>query len=120
MATKRIRKSTVTKTTKHGASNASAKNKAPRKWSRKVTETSDSLSLEDKVFQQDDPSKIAASLKRSADRSRKRKTTAFQSAMSMLNFYINRAGKNLSEKDKKPLEQAKDELRKRYGREKST
>jgi hypothetical protein len=87
------------------------------KWSADVTEHSDALDLEENVFEQHDPKKIAASLKRSAERSDRRKTEPFQSAMSMLNFYINRAGKNLPQKQKKVLEDAKDELRVAFGRD---
>ena len=83
-------------------------------WSAKVTRRSNALSLEEGVFTWDSPRKIAQSLKRSADASRRRKGTSFQSAMSMLNFYINRAGRNLSPKRKKILEEAKVELRKIY------
>lgn len=90
---------------------------AKKKWSADVTEHSDALDLEEHIFESDDPRKIAHSLKRSAD-SGKRKAEPFQSAMSMLNFYINRAGKNLPEKQKKVLEQAKDELRAAFGRDK--
>ncbi len=67
-----------------------------RRWSQKVSEHSDALDLEPDIFKHTDPKEIAASLKRSAEHSRRRKGTAFQSAMSMLNFYINRAGRNLS------------------------
>ena len=88
-----------------------------KKWSQHVTETSDALALEDKVFEKDDPKAIAQSLKRSAERSTRKKGTPFQSAMSMLTFYINRAGKGLSEARKSTLEQAKDELRALYGRD---
>lgn len=88
-----------------------------KKWSAEVTEHSDALDLEDHVFEQHDPKKIAASLKRSAEHSSHRKAEPFQSAMSMLNFYINRAGKNLAEDQKKVLEEAKDELRVAFGRE---
>lgn len=83
----------------------------PRRWSQKVTEGSDALDLERGVFAQDDPRRIARSLKRSADASRRRKADPFRSAMSMLTFYINRAGKNLPEERREVLEQAKDELR---------
>ena len=69
---------------------------ATRKWSQDVTEHSDALDLEHDVFTRDDPASIAASLKRSAEHSHRRKTTPFRSAMSMLTFYINRAGDNLS------------------------
>lgn len=83
-------------------------------WSDKVTKTSFALDLEEGVFTWDDPQKIARSLKRSADLSVRRKAPPFQSAMSMLNFYINRAGKNLKPERKKILEQAKVELRKLF------
>jgi hypothetical protein len=88
-----------------------------RKWSQDVTEHSDALDLEEHVFQSKDPKRIAASLKRSAERSERRKAEPFQSAMSMLNFYINRAGKNLPDSQKKVLEDAKDELRAAFGRD---
>jgi Protein of unknown function (DUF3175) len=88
----------------------------PRKWSQKVTETSDALDLEPKVFAQRSPKKIADSLKRSAEHSRRRKGSAFQSAMSMLTFYLNRAGRNLPASRKRTLEKAKDELRKDFHR----
>ena len=83
-------------------------------WSGEVTKHSIALDLEEGVFTWDDPKKIAKSLKRSAELSTRRKAPAFQSAMSMLNFYINRAGKNLKPKQKKVLEQAKIELRKLF------
>ncbi|PIU03430.1 hypothetical protein COT44_03230 [Candidatus Shapirobacteria bacterium CG08_land_8_20_14_0_20_39_18] len=86
-----------------------------KKWSDEVTKHSIALDLEEGVFTWDNPQKIAASLKQSADNSERRKGTPFQSAMSMLNFYINRAGKKLPEERKKILEQAKIELRKLYG-----
>ncbi len=85
-----------------------------RKWSKKVTENSNALDLEKGVFSFKEPRKIALSLKRSAEQSKRRKGTPFQSAMSMLNFYINRAGKNLPDERKKTLEQAKIELRKLF------
>lgn len=88
----------------------------PEKWSRHVTETSRALHLEPGVFTWDDPKRIAASLKRSAEESTARKGTALQSAMSMLNFYINRAGRNLDPGRRKVLEEAKRELRKLFGR----
>jgi hypothetical protein len=88
-----------------------------KRWSRHVTETSNALDLDPGVFSLDDPRSIARSLKRSADRSRRRKSDPFRSAMSMLSFYINRAGKNLSKTRRARLESAKDELRHLYGRE---
>jgi hypothetical protein len=87
-----------------------------RKWSAKVTETSDALDVKAHLFEQNDPAKIAASLKRSAEHSHRRKGTPFQSAMSMLTFYINRAGKNLSAPRKRKLNDAKDELREQFHR----
>ncbi len=90
--------------------------KPAKKWSAEVTEHSDALELEPHVFEKDDPKEIAASLKRSADKSEKRKAEPFRSAMSMLTFYINRAGKNLPADRKKVLEEAKDELRRAYGK----
>jgi Protein of unknown function (DUF3175) len=86
-----------------------------RKWSAEVTEHSDALDLEADIFESDDPAKIAHSLKRSAERSNRRKSAPFRSAMSMLTFYINRAGKNLSPDRKKTLEAAKAELRRAFG-----
>jgi hypothetical protein len=89
---------------------------AKKKWSAEVTEHSDAMDLEDHIFEADDARKIAASLKRSAEHSDRRKAEPFQSAMSMLNFYINRAGKNLPQARRKVLEDAKDELRAAFGR----
>ena len=91
-------------------------NERKNKWSQKVTETSDALDLEPGVFSFDDPRRIARSLKDSAERSNRRKAGPFQSAMSMLNFYINRAGTQLSEVKRKRLEMAKEELRELFGK----
>ena len=88
-------------------------------WSGKVTQESNALDLEEGVFTWKDPKKIATSLKFSADNSLRRRGTSYQSAMSMLNFYINRAGKSLSPERKRVLEQAKIELRKIYKRNSS-
>jgi hypothetical protein len=87
-----------------------------KRWSARVTQHSDALDLEPDVFKSKDPHKIALSLKRSAESSKRRKGTPYQSAMSMLNFYINRAGKNLPQRQKRVLERAKDELRNVFGR----
>jgi hypothetical protein len=87
-------------------------------WSKKVTETSNALDLEKGVFKLDDPREIALSLKRSAEKSKRRKSSPFRSAMSMLTFYINRAGADLDEKQRERLEAAKDELRDLYGKPK--
>jgi Protein of unknown function (DUF3175) len=87
-----------------------------RYWSGRVTQRSNALDLESKVFKLRDPRRIALSLKRSAERSRRRKGTPYQSAMSMLTFYINRAGKALPARDRRILERAKAELREVFGR----
>ena len=89
---------------------------AGKKWSQDVTEHSDALDLERDVFTLHDPKKIAASLKRSAEHSHRRKSSPFRSAMSMLTLYINRAGKDLDPKQKRVLDQAKGELRALYHR----
>jgi len=94
-----------------------AKDDDGERWSQDVTEHSDALDLEDDVFTWDDPARIAASLKRSAETSHRRKGSAYQSAMSMLTFYVNRAGKNLPTGQRDVLERAKDELRKAFGRD---
>ena len=91
--------------------------RSARKWSSKVTERSDALDLKKGVFAQKDPKKIAASLKRSAERSERRKAKPYQSAMSMLTFYINRAGRGLPQRKLRVLERAKGELRKVFGRD---
>jgi hypothetical protein len=87
-----------------------------RRWSAHVTRKSDALDLEPQIFRSNDPRKIALSLKRSAQASKRRKSAPFRSAMSMLTFYINRAGKNLPLKRRRVLEQAKNELRDVFGR----
>lgn len=86
------------------------KKDSKKKWSQEVTEHSHALALEEGVFTWKDPKKIAESLKKSALNSTQRKTTPYQSAMSMLNFYINRAGKNLPDEQKKILDKAKQKL----------
>ncbi len=88
----------------------------PRRWSRRVMQTSDALDLDKGVFLRRSPRAIALSLKRSAERSTRRKAPPFRSAMSMLTFYVNRGGKNLDTRTKAKLAQAKDELRKLYHR----
>jgi hypothetical protein len=88
----------------------------PKRWSQHVTETSHALDLDQGVFALHDPREIARSLKHSAERSHRRKADPFRSAMSMLIFYINRAGRNLSKEQLAILERAKDELREAFGR----
>ncbi|MDF0752690.1 DUF3175 domain-containing protein [Marinobacter sp. 71-i] len=85
-------------------------------WSQKVTESSDALNLENGVFALEDPREIARSLKKSAEESNRRKSDPYRSAMSMLTFYINRAGKQLTAEQKERLEAAKDELRDLFGK----
>lgn len=87
-----------------------------KNWSQHVTQTSNALDLDPGVFTWNDPHKIALSLKQSADSSERRKAEPFASAMSMLNFYINRAGKHLPAAQREILEKAKDELRALYGK----
>jgi len=87
-----------------------------RQWSARVTKHSNALDLQPKVFRSTNPRRIALSLKRSAQSSKRRKGTPYQSAMSMLNFYINRAGRSLPQKQRRVLERAKQELRDVFGR----
>ena len=96
---------------------ATRKSRKPaRRWSQRVTRTSDALDLQSGVFRMRSPRAIARSLARSAESSQRRKSAPFRSAMSMLTFYMNRAGKKLPARDRRTLMRAKDELRKLYGR----
>ena len=88
-----------------------------RRWSARVTRTSNALDLSRGVFTWKDPKRIARSLKRSAEHSRRRKADPYRSALSMLTFYLNRAGKNLPATQRKTLQRAKDELRRQFGRD---
>src|SRR5436190_12259697 len=99
------------------AKKTATKKAAPKKWSKSVTEHSNALDLEKDVFKLKDPKKIAASLKRSAEKSKRKKAGPFQSAMSMINFYENRGGKNIPASQMKVLDRSKNELRKQFGRE---
>jgi hypothetical protein len=95
-----------------------AKRKAsPKRWSQRVAQESDALDLKRGVFTLRDPKRIAASLKRSAERSSRRKAGAYRSALSMLTFYVNRAGKTLPKTQRERLERAKVELKRQFGRE---
>jgi len=94
-----------------------ARKTTTRRWSARVTRESDALDLKGGVFKQSSATKIASSLKRSAERSSRRKSGAYRSALSMLTFYINRAGKNLPKTQRTRLERAKVELKKEFGRE---
>jgi len=92
------------------------KRRVGRRWSARVTRESNALDLQKGVFSKQSPKAIASSLKRSAERSKRRKADPYRSALSMLTFYINRAGKNLPPSRKKTLQRAKDELRRQFKR----
>ena len=109
-------KKTAKKTARKSTARRSPARKSTRRWSARVTRTSDALDLDRGVFTWTDPKRIAGSLKRSAERSRRRKADPYRSALSMLTFYLNRAGKNLPAARKRTLQRAKDELRKAFGR----
>jgi hypothetical protein len=94
-----------------------AKKASPKRWSQRVTRESDALDLKRGVFTLRDPKRIAASLEHSAEHSARRKAGAYRSALSMLTFYINRAGKTLPKTQRERLERAKGELRRQFGRE---
>jgi hypothetical protein len=115
---------TASKTTRKPAIKTTARRKSaatqkasPKRWSQRVTQESDALDLKRGVFTLHDPKRIAASLKRSAERSSRRKTGAYRSALSMLTFYVNRAGKTLPKTQRERLERAKAELKRQFGRE---
>jgi phosphoenolpyruvate carboxylase len=101
---------------KHARRRQRIKIRSTRRWSGRVTATSDALDLKKDVFKLNSPAAIARSLKRSAEHSHRRKSDPYRSAMSMLVFYINRAGRNLPTARRRKLEAAKDELRKAFGR----
>ena len=103
--------------TKKASSRKAPKKAAPKKWSKKVTQTSNAMDLEKDIFKSKSPKNIAESVKHSAEKSKRKKASPFQSAMSMINFYENRAGDNLSAAQKKVLDQAKNELRILFGRD---
>lgn len=96
---------------------ATHKGATSKRWSQRVTKHSNALDLKRRVFTLHDPKKIAASLKRSAERSTRRKTNPYRSALSMLTFYINRAGKTLPKTQRERLERAKGELKRQFHRE---
>ncbi|MGH7619997.1 MAG: DUF3175 domain-containing protein [Gemmatimonadaceae bacterium] len=98
-------------------SSAQRKKPSSRRWSSYVTTHSSALDLDPRVFTLTDPKKIARSLARSAERSHRRRSTPYRSAMSVLTFYINRAGDNLGSRQRRVLERAKDELRHAFGKD---
>ena len=116
------RKSTTSKRGSHPGSKArrsaagKSRSKAGRKWSQQVTESSNALDLRKGVFALKSPKQIAASLKRSAQLSKRRKSDPYRSALSMLTFYVNRAGRNLPAERRRTLMRAKEELRRQFGR----
>lgn len=115
-----VRKTThsrKTATRRTTGAHKSAKRATPKRWSQRVTKESDALDLKHGVFKLTSPRKIAASLKRSAEHSSRRKAGAYRSALSMLTFYINRAGKTLPKTQRTRLEKAKEELKRAFGRE---
>jgi hypothetical protein len=101
---------------RHAQAHAAHRAKSAKKWSHHVMETSDAMDIEHDVFKTGSAESIAQSLKRSSTKSRRRKGTPFQSAMSMLNFYINRAGRNLPKARRDTMQQAKRKLREAFGR----
>jgi Protein of unknown function (DUF3175) len=114
---RRTRKTARTKTARaRTGRKRSSRSSGGRKWSARVTRESDALDLDRGVFRLNSPKRIAASLKRSAERSKRRKADPYRSALSMLTFYINRAGRNLPASRKRTLTKAKDELRVQFGR----
>jgi hypothetical protein len=123
MMTMAARKKTASKRTASRKASArrtttkTSARKGTKRWSARVTRESDALDLKGGVFKQSSAKKIASSLKRSAEKSSRRKSGAYRSALSMLTFYINRAGKNLPKTQRARLERAKGELKKEFGRE---
>lgn len=115
-ATRKTARKTSGRKTRASGKKTSAKTSSHR-WSQRVTRESDALDLKGGVFTLSDPKKIAASLKRSAERSKRRKTGAYRSALSMLTFYINRAGKTLPKTQRDRLQRAKVELKHQFGRD---
>jgi hypothetical protein len=105
-----------TRRTRRSRRRPSPRRKASSRWSSEVTRHSNALDLHKGVFTYDDPRRIARSLKRSAERSKRRRAEPYRSALSMLTFYINRAGKNLPAARKRVLDRAKDELRQQFRR----
>ena len=121
----RHRKTSARRHTARSSNKATGKTKqktaatrsSPKRWSQRVTRESDALDLKQGVFTLRDPKRIAASLKRSAEHSTRRKTGAYRSALSMLTFYINRAGRTLPKTQRERLNRAKAELKRQFGKE---
>jgi hypothetical protein len=113
----RMRKTAIRKSARNDQRKTTARKAPPKRWSQRVTQQSDALDLKHGVFTLRDPKRIAASLKRSAERSSRRNAGAYRSALSMLIFYINRAGKTLPKTQRERLERAKGELKRVFHRE---
>jgi hypothetical protein len=111
------RKASAHKTTAKPSARKTAPRASPKRWSQRATQESDALDLRHGVFKLSSAKKIASSLKRSAEQSSRRKSGAYRSALSMLTFYINRAGKNLPKTERDRLERAKAELKQQFGRD---
>jgi len=116
MAARKASHRSGTRTRKRRTGPSTSRRATPKRWSQRVTKQSDALDLDRGVFKLSSASKIAASLKRSAERSKRRKAGAYRSALSMLTFYINRAGKNLPKTQRARLERAKLELKRQFGK----
>lgn len=114
---KTARNPTARRRTAHKSTASKSARKSARRWSAAVTRDSDALDLARGVFTWKDPKRIAGSLKRSAERSKRRKADPYRSALSMLTFYLNRAGRNLPAARRRTLQRAKDELRRQFGRD---
>jgi hypothetical protein len=114
---KRTAGTTARKPSSARRKSAATTTSSPKRWSQRVTKQSDALDLKRGVFTLRDPKRIAASLKRSAERSSRRKSGAYRSALSMLTFYINRAGRTLPKTQRERLQRAKDELRRQFHRD---
>ena len=115
--TARLRKTATRNSARKNQRKTTVRKASPKRWSQRVTQESDALDLKHGVFTLRDPKRIAASLKRSAERSSRRKAGAYRSALSMLTFYINRAGKTLPKTQRERLERAKGELKRVFHRE---
>jgi hypothetical protein len=118
-ARKNVRKAQSPRNATTARRKSSAAKPSSTRWSQRVTHESDALDLKRGVFTLRDPKRIAASLKRSAERSSRRKAGAYRSALSMLTFYINRAGKTLPKTQCERLQRAKGEFKRVFGRDKS-
>ena len=116
-ATRKTGRKTATRKASTARRKTGARKASPKRWSQRVTRESDALDLKKGVFKQASAKKIASSLKRSAEHSSRRKTGAYRSALSMLTFYINRAGKTMPKTQRARLERAKVELKHQFGRE---